>query len=325
MAAMQEPREPRRSFLKEMVLAGGAGWMAARSTAARAAAAAQPLHLASNAYSWQVFYQREGKDFGASLDAGLKDVADSGIQGYEPGAGSAEDIRRLAPLLKQHRLELRSVYVNSTLHQADAADRSIEQILAIAREAKTVGTQIIVTNPNPIQWGGAENKNDAQLRAQAAALNRLGEALSQLGLTLAYHNHDIELRQAAREFHHMMLGTNPRYVGLCLDAHWIYRGAGNSSVALFDVLRLYAARVKELHLRQSDQGVWSETFGPGDLDYPALARELAQAKVQPHLVLEVAVEKGTPKTMSPFEAHRRSVAYARQVFGGLLGCGSKRL
>lgn len=297
-----------------MGLAVGATLAAPRAFRASAGEAGAKLHLATNAYSWQVFYQREGKDFNASLETGFADVAASGLNGFEPGAGGPEVVERMVPLLKQHGLELRSVYVNSSLHTEADAEKSLGQILAVAKAAKAVGTRIIVTNPNPLRWGGAETKDDAQLRTQAAALNRLGKALAELGLALAYHNHDIELRHAAREFHHMMLGTDPKLVGLCLDAHWVYRGAGNSSVALFDVVKLYGARVNELHLRQSQNGVWSETFGPGDIDYEALARELANLRVKPHLVLEVAVENGTPKTMSPVEAHRRSAQYARQVF-----------
>jgi len=311
---MRYALEPRRHFLKQMGLAAGAALACPRARQAIAGEAGAKLHLATNAYSWHVFYQREGKDFNAALDTGLGDVAASGFNGFEPGAGVPADLDRLGPLLKQHGLEMRSVYVNSTLHTEPEAAKSIEQILAVATAAKALGTRIIVTNPNPIRWGGPEAKDDAQLRTQAGALDKLGKALGELGLALAYHNHDIELRQAAREFHHMMLGTDPKHVGLCLDAHWVYRGAGNSSVALFDVLKLYGARVNELHLRQSQNGVWSETFGPGDIDYPALARELANHRVKPHLVLEVAVENGTPKTMSPVEAHRRSAEYARQVF-----------
>jgi inosose dehydratase len=311
---MRHALEPRRRFLKQMGLAAGTALAAPRAFRAIAGEAGARLHLATNAYSWQVFYQREGKDFNATLETGLGDVAASGLNGFEPGVGRPEDLSRLGPLLKQHGLELRSVYVSSTLHTEPDAQKSLEQILAVAKAAKALGTRIIVTNPNPLRWGGPETKDDTQLRTQAAALEKLGKALAELGLALAYHNHDVELRHAAREFHHMMLGTEPKHVGLCLDAHWVYRGEGNSSVALFDVLKLYGARVNELHLRQSQNGIWSETFGPGDIDYEALARELASHRVKPHLVLEVAVENGTPKTMGPVEAHRRSAEYARQVF-----------
>jgi inosose dehydratase len=276
----------------------------------------QGLHIASNSYSWTVFYQREGKDFMASLKTALGDVRKSGLNGYEPGIGSPADLDRLAPLLKEHGLEIRSLYVNSTLHEKSDVDQSVGSVMKVAEKAKDLGTRIIVTNPSPIRWGGEEAKSDKQLRTQAAALNELGQKLADLGLVLAYHNHDAELRHAAREFHHMMVGTDPRLVTLCLDFHWVYRGAGNSSVALSDIVQLYGSRISELHLRQSRGGVWAETFAEGDLDYPALARQIRSFGVKPHLVMEIAVEEGTPKTMDPVEAHRRSAEYARRVFAG---------
>jgi inosose dehydratase len=302
-----------------MVLAGGfaAGMPEAMGAAAKAGSGR--LHVACNQYPWGVFYQREGKDFSASLDAGLGEVAASGIDGFEPGVGGLQQIEQMAPLLKKHRLEMRSLYVNSTLHEAGQADRSIEAVVAAAAQAKTVGTRIIVTNPSPIQWGGAQNKSDEQLETQAAALNTLGAKLREMGLTLAYHNHDIELRNAAREFHHMMVGTEPQNVTLCLDAHWVYRGAGNSQVALFDVVRLYGPRITELHLRQSQNGVWTEVFGPGDIDYPRLAGHLLKIGVKPLLVLEQAVEAGSPNTVKPVEAFQKSTQYTRQIFAGFAG------
>jgi inosose dehydratase len=309
-----------------MSMAGGALLLAATGTAAKAergaaggGGAGGKLHVACNQYSWSVFYQREGKDFNAALDAGLTDVKASGLDGFEPGVGGLEQIDAIVPLLKKHGLEMRSLYVNSTLHEADRVNKSIEQVVAAAGKAREVGTRIIVTNPSPIRWGGPENKTDEQLRTQAAALDKLGGRLRQMGLTLAYHNHDIELRSAAREFHHMMVGTNPEHVTLCLDAHWVYRGAGNSQVALFDVLKLYGPRVTELHLRQSQNGVWTEVFGPGDIDYPRLADHLLKSGVKPLLVLEQAIEAGSPNTTRPVEAFQKSTAYARQVFAGFGG------
>ncbi len=114
----------------------------------------------------------------------------------------------------------------------------------------------------------------------------------------------------------MMCGTDAKLVTLCLDAHWIYRGSGNSAVALFDVLKLYGPRITELHLRQSANGVWTEAFGEGDIDYALLAKRLKEIGVKPHLVLEQAVEAASPKTMNAVEAHRKGGEYARRVFAG---------
>ena len=139
------------------------------------------------------------------------------MDGFEPLVTSPGEINRLAPLLKKHGLEMRSLYVNSTLYETGEIEKSTASVLAIAEKAKPLGTRIIVTNPSPIRWGGPENKSDAELRIQADALDKLGIALKAAGLVLAYHNHDIELRNAAREFHHMMLGTDPANVTFCLD------------------------------------------------------------------------------------------------------------
>jgi inosose dehydratase len=303
----------RRRFIEDLALTGGVvlmGGRAARSERGRRS----KLHVACNQYPWTVFYARDNRNFNADLDEGLGQLATCRLDGYEPLASNPQQIDRLAPLLKKHGLEMRSLYVNSVLHEREKADQSIETVLAIAHNAKTVGTKIIVTNPSPIRWGGPQNKNDAELRVQAAALEKLGRELKAIGLTLAYHNHDIELRNAAREFHHMMVGTDPDYVTLCLDAHWVYRGAGNSQVALFDVLKLYGSRITELHLRQSKDNIWAETMCDGDIDYPALAKYLLEIGVRPHIVLEQAVEKGTPKTMTTVEAFRESSQYTRRVF-----------
>lgn len=282
------------------------------------ASPARKLHVASASYSWDQFFAREQRKFASLPDGGFGEVARSGMDGYECIIGSPADIDRLVPLLGKHGLAMRSLYVNTELHRPETADENIRRVVEIASRAKSqAGTEFVVTNPSPIRWGGSEDKDDGQLKLQAEKLDALGAELRRLELTLAYHTHDVEMRKAAREFHHMMLATSPSNVALCLDVHWIYRGCGNSSVALFDIVRLYGARIRELHLRQSSGGVWAEVFGPGDIDYPALVAELVRLEVRPHLVLEQAPEKGTPQTLDPVELHRRSREYVDRVFAPL--------
>ena len=310
---MLDNRISRRRFVKDLALAGAvaAGLGTAKAPAREGRS---KLHLACNQYPWTVFYARDGRDFNAELDKELGELAGCRLDGYEPLANNPQELDRLGPLLKKHGLQMRSLYVNSVLHERDKATESIAAVLAIAEKAKQLGTKIIVTNPSPIRWGGPQNKDDAQLKVQAAAIQKLGRQLKTMGLTLSYHNHDIELRNAAREFHHMMAGTDPALVTLCLDAHWIYRGAGNSAVALFDVLKLYGSRITELHLRQSKDNIWTEAFGEGDIDYRQLAEYLLDIGVKPHIVLEQAVESGSAKTMTTVEAFRQSSRYARRIF-----------
>ncbi len=246
------------------------------------------------------------------LEEELAELAACGINGLEPGLADSAQATALAANLAKHGLAMPSVYIGSELVDPAGVEKEIARVVALARCAKALGARIIVTNPSPLP--GRRGKTDAQLTAQAAGLDQLGHVLAAQGLTLAYHNHDVELEYAAREFHHMMLATDPANLSLCLDAHWVYRGAGHSQVALFDVVKLYGKRVVELHLRQSNNHVWSEAFGAGDIDYPALWKALSALGVKPLLVLEQGPEQGTPQTIEIAEAHRRSCRYAREVF-----------
>lgn len=305
----------RRRFVHLTSSAAATAVLGAR---ARAAAPAGGPHLATNTYPWGTFARREGKTFAANTDEALAAVASSGLTGYEPAMTAVTAFDGLAARLKRHGLEMRSLYVNSVLHDPAQAEKSIADVLAIARRAGETGTKIIVTNPSPLKWGGTENKTDDQLRSQAQALDRLGAELRQLGIALAYHNHDVELRHGAREYHHMLTATDPQNVKFCLDAHWVYRGCGNSQVALFDTLEHYGSRIVELHLRQSRGGVWTEVFtADGDIDYARLAGWLEKKRMKPHLVLEQAVEKGSPQTLDGVAAHRESLAHARRIFAAL--------
>jgi inosose dehydratase len=279
------------------------------------AAEASQLHVVTNTYPWGTFAQREGKSFVLHSEAALAAIASSGIRGYEPIINRPEEFDGLGANLKAHGLEMRSLYVNSTLHEPAGSQESIDSVLAIARRAVEVGTRIIVTNPSPIRWGGPENKTDQQLRTQAKALDRLGAELRRIGLSLAYHNHDVELRLGAREFHHMLTATDPANVKLCLDAHWVFRGCGNSEVALFDALEHYGSRIVELHLRQSSETVWTEVFSArGDIDYARLSQWLQRHQMKPLLTLEQAVENGSPNRLDSVAAHREGLANVRTLF-----------
>ena len=282
-------------------------------------AAPNRLVISANQYNWITFYGRAGKTWMADPDACLAEYAQTGLTAFEPAFNTADEVTKLAPYLKKYALSMPSLYVGSALHRAEDGPKSIETILQIADIAKPLGTRIIVSNPSPIKWGGIENKTDTELTTQAQNLDKLGSELRQRGLTLAYHTHDVELRAGAREFHHSLLATDPKNVSLCLDAHWVYRGAGNSQVALFDVVKLYGKRIVEVHLRQSRNQIWTETFtADGDIDYPRLARYLKSLGLKPQLVIEQCLEEKTPIVLGAVEAHKQDLKAVSAVFGGLL-------
>lgn len=306
----------RRRFLTSLTALTGAALLPNPQPAQADPTAAQPISC--NAYTWNTFYSRAKKQWMADPDASLTEFVQAGLTAYEPSFTNADEVRKLAPFLPKYKLTMPSLYVNSTLHRADDAQKTIDSVLAIADAAKPLGATIIATNPSPIKWGSDDDKTDAELTEQAKNLDRLGAELRKRGLTLAYHTHAPEHRQAAREFHHMLLASDPKNVSLCLDAHWVYRGSGNSQIALFDVVKLYGKRIVELHIRQSKGGIWQETLCDGDIDYQRLTADLKGQGVRPLLVLEQCLESKTPNTLGPVDAHRQNLAYAKTVFAGLL-------
>ncbi|MEP7322635.1 MAG: sugar phosphate isomerase/epimerase [Saprospiraceae bacterium] len=267
-------------------------------------------------YNWLTFFRREGKEWGKNVDDDIKIFAQSGFTAIEPNIDSIQMGTMFMGALKKNNIQMPSIYVNSLLHKPNEVAASIQKVLEIAELAKSYGTKIIVTNPSPIAWGGNQNKSDMELRSQAIALNDLGAKLKARGLTLAYHTHDMEMKAGAREFHHMLQNSSSANVSFCFDVHWIYRGSENSSVAVFDVLKMYGHRVAELHLRQSVDGIWSEVFtAEGDIDYTLFAAELKQMNIKPHLVIEQCIETKSPNITTVVDAHRQDLKIVKSTFG----------
>ena len=269
--------------------------------------------ISSNGYNWITFYQRAGQVWGQDWDACIQDYARSGLKALEPSIGNVDDVNKLIPALKKYDISLPSIYVGSILHEPKEADLSIQRILAVADRLKLEGTKIIVTNPSPLKNG--VTKSDAELACQVEKLNILGNLLKEKGITLAYHTHDVEFRESAREFQYVLQRTKPENLAFCMDVHWVYRGSGNSEQTVFDVLKTYGNRIVALHLRQSQNGIWTETFsGKGDIDYVRFANELKRQKIKPHLVIEQCLESKTVQTMDAAQAHAIDLKIVKALF-----------
>ena len=270
--------------------------------------------LVSGEYPWQVARKPQGLNLSDNLDVVFHALAAAGIDGWEGFVPGKEEAAILSTLLTKHALVMPSAYANLRLHEVDS-DRVIAGTLAIVPRLKELGVRFLEVNPEPIAWGSPLDKDDAQLRRQAINLQALGIQLLADGIELCYHTHDPEMRQGAREFHHMLQATDPMVVGFNFDPHWIYRGCGNSQVALEDVLELYGDRIRTIHLRQSIGGIWSETLGDGDLDYEPIVDVLKAIEFDGVVVLEQAAESGTPETMPMADRERVNAAWARHAFG----------
>lgn len=259
--------------------------------------------------------QKRGLDVDDNLDQVFTALSAAGIAGWEPNLSKPDEtvIKPILQKLDQHGLSMPSAYANIRLHGPDA-DENIAHWVAVAPTLHAGGVRYLEVNPEPIEWGKLIDKNDIQLRHQAASLERLGFQMLSAGIELCYHTHDPEMRQGAREFHHMLQVTDPLAVGFNIDPHWIFRGCGNSQVALEDILDMYGDRIRTIHLRQSVGGVWSETLGDGDIDHEPIVDVLKAIEFDGVIVVEQAAEDGTPETMSMAEREKYNADWARRTF-----------
>jgi inosose dehydratase len=68
-------------------------------------------------------------------------------------------------------------------------------------------------------------------------------------------------------------------------------------------------------------GIWSETFGEGDIDYKRLVDEMNKTGIRPHLVIEQCIEEKSPNTLTAEEAHKRDLAAVSEIFKPLMKYG----
>lgn len=272
--------------------------------------------IATQDYGWSQHARRTGRAWPEATDWAIGEAAAAGFTAWEPFLASPEDAARVGALAQKHGLRLPSIFVSGILHDPASAAATAARFLHIIRVAAGYGCHQVMVYPSPL--AEQAGKSDVQLMFQSAQLNALGRRFQGFGVQLCYHPEEAEMRFAAREFHHMLIATDPGLVTLCLDADTVWRGAGFSSVAVMDVVALYGPRVTALHLRQSRGRVWDEVLGEGDLDYPAILSALARLGARPSLIVELALEDATPTTMDAQAAHRQSLDYTRATLTPLL-------
>jgi inosose dehydratase len=265
----------------------------------------EPPKLIAQGYVFTQEFARRRVTLADGLGEIFATTRDAGFHGIELMSQmfTPELAPRTVELGHKDGVDVPITYSGGRMHEPENA---IEKILALATSAARAGTVAIDINPDPI----GREKTDAELTVQAENLNRLGEALRKREQRLFVHHHTPEMASNAREWRHILNHTDPALVSLTVDTHWAYRGGQD----WMGIVREAGKRLASLHLRNSVGGVWSESFGEGELDYSKLANYLREAGLHPYLVVELAYESKTPHTRSLTENLRMGREYAERVF-----------
>jgi inosose dehydratase len=266
--------------------------------------------LSVEGYIFQQYAQRQKKPLADVVEEVIPMARNAGFKNIELNQGffTPELKENVLRSIRSNRLLMPSVYVGGAMHEDVLADRTISLALDIGALCRPFGCKAIVNNPDPKPQRA--QKTDRELATQAKSLNRMGKALAGKGFQFRVHHHTPELVNNAREWRHILHNTDPKYVSLCLDLDWLYQG-GMDPMA---VLREAGDRVAEVHVRNSKDKLWLESFEDGDLDYRKITAEMQKLRLYPLVVIELAYRDNTVITRSLADDLRLSHVYARKIF-----------
>jgi len=118
---------------------------------------------------------------------------------------------------------------------------------AVAAEARELGTdKLVITGMYRFDYG-----DENAVRELAARLSKAGEGLKKMGLSLLYHNHNVELlqvRPGLRAYDLLLSETDPAYVGFEFDSFWFADGGADAG----EWMRRLGNRMKLWHI--TDRG-----------------------------------------------------------------------
>ncbi len=288
----------RQCLISMTALAGNAG-----------AAAYRPL-LGAQFYIWTQHLAAQRDVSANDIEAAFAATRRAGYSRVELTNSffSPEFRDMVAGFLKKYDHTLPAVYNAGPVHEPEPAEKTVRETLELADLVKTYGARAITFNATPKPKG--QRKSDEELNIQARSLDQLGAKLRERGMRLLIHQHAPEMAEKAREWRHELRHTDPMLVRFCLDVDWVRRG-GEDPMTL---LREAGPRLGSLHLRNSQNGVWMESFGEGDIDYRQVAAYLRGIGFDGYLWVELAYEKETKITRSLEEDLRMSRTFAEKIF-----------
>ena len=165
---------------------------------------------------------------------------------------------------------------------------------AIMKEAKSFSTDtVVITGMYRFDYG-----NEEAVKNLARRLNEAGEALRREGLSLLYHNHNVELlpiKPGLRAMDLLLQETNPDVVGFEFDSYWFTDGGADAKYWM----RKLGKRMKLWHV--TDRG----TRLKGPAMTPILKEdsvELGTGNMDLLGLWDIALENGTEAAV--LESHK---------------------
>lgn len=275
-------------------------------------------------------------DLGAenTFEQCISEMALSGFTGSEVGNKYPKD-----PKLLKHMLDMRGLRICNQWFSSFLTVQPFEEVekefTAQLDFLEAMGADVI----GPAEQGHSiqgvqdapifEDKplfTDAEWRALADGLNKLGAAAAERGMKLCYHHHMGTGCQTLEEVDRLMEMTDPALVWLLYDSGH-FRFTGEDAV---QALKRYISRVGHVHLKDIRPEVLQKVRkehmsfldavragaftipGDGMIDFPSIFAVLEEYNYRGWMVVEAEQD---PAEANPFEYAKRARSYIRENTG----------
>jgi sugar phosphate isomerase/epimerase len=262
---------------------------------------ANPLGLPFGFQAWEI-----APDMQKDWDGTLKAMHDYGY--------TYIDLNQVSPYTERSAADLKASFLShgfqftNALWPYQAFSARFDQTVA---DSLTLGLKTIVCSPRP------RLRTTDDWKSMADELNRYGERTRAAGLTLGYHNHEIEFvktPQGDTPWDILVQSTDPALVRFLIDVGNLTFGGGDP----YEYLAKYPARYYGVHIKDLKPGKAAVPVGGGDLDWTRIFTLVKAAGLQ-YIVAEVGAYGAStlqgqplaPPDYSVLELYKRSAEFLR--------------
>ena len=241
----------------------------------------------------------------------IHDVASLGYHGYET-FGDYLDVWEqkggLKAVLDENSLPLISAYCSVNL--ADPAKRA-DQVSTAVRWAKLIqkcGGVTAVIGPNGVRRNAYDFK--AAKQDIIAALNEIGKAVTDTGITPALHQHTGTCIESRDEVYAVLEAVDTRNMKFGPDVGQLAKGGSDPVQVVKDFLPL----IRHVHLKDWNGGPAWEGYcplGQGKVDVPGVLNLFEQSPEMKIVMVELDGTRNAPTP--PFETARISKDYLKKL------------
>ncbi len=224
---------------------------------------AAELHFGCQTNAWPI----DARDF-ANVLAVIRKIKDYGYEGFETGFANVQGQFDRAVEAKRQidAIGARFFGVHVFLAQYDP-----ETHVAPAELYERVATGGAKLGAERLILSGAPPADEPGRKRKAAALNRAGAFVANLGMKLAYHNHGPEVQNKGAEMEFLLRETDPARVWWLMDAgHAFHAGADVPAL-----IQRHHARIAAMHLRDFRNGE-QVPLGRGDFPLQRVAAAIRE-------------------------------------------------